>query len=252
MQKLLFSAFLLLGCATTAGLRAADLPPSLYFEKVEPKALTTLSIHFDEGGKVYGNLHWIPTEMDGAHGQLDGTIKGDIVRVTYNYTIEGSEQSEEQVYKIEGNKLIRGEGESREVSSGKVVFVRNTTFTFPGDNVLTRVVVQEPKPGAPERKAIMNALRGPVSKHIGKPVQFVGSLRIKGDWARLSGGAQTMDGKPPANENAADELELDLTAFLRKDAEGVWQPVHWGFAGDISVIEDAREKCEGASWVLFD
>ncbi|MGV3661004.1 MAG: hypothetical protein ACO1TE_12525 [Prosthecobacter sp.] len=250
MNTSLLAATLLLGCAGL--LRSADTPPSLYFEKVEPKALTTLSLHFDENGKVYGNHHWIPTEMDGAHGYLDGTIKGDIVRVVYNYTIEGSEQSEEQVYKIEGNKLIRGEGESREVSAGKVVFVKNAKFTFPGDNVLKKVTVLEPKPGDPERKAIMDALRGPVSKHIGKPVQFVGNLRIKGDWARLAGGAQTLDGKPPANENAAGELELDLQAFLHKNAEGVWKPVHWGFAGDVSVIEDAREKCEGASWVLFD
>lgn len=241
---------LLLACAGL--LRSADLPPSLYFEKVEPKALTTLSLHIDEGGKVYGNHHWIPTEMDGAHGYLDGTVQGDIVRVVYNYTIEGSEQSEEQVYKIDGNKLIRGEGASREKSSGHVVFEKNATFTFSGDNVLTKVTVQEPKPGHPERKAIMDALRGPVSKHIGKPLQFTGNLRIKGDWARLSGGAQTLDGKPPANENAAGELELDLTAFLHKNTDGTWTPVHWGFAGDVSVIEDAREKCEGASWILFD
>lgn len=250
MNTSLLTTAILLGCA--ACLRSADLPPSLYFEKVEPKALTTLSLHFDENGKVYGSHHWIPTEMDGAHGHLDGTIKGNIVRVTYNYTIEGSEQSEEQVYKIDGIKLIRGEGASREKSEGHVVFEKNATFTFSGENVLKKVTVQEPKPGDPERKAIMDALRGPVSRHIGKPVQFTGDLRIKGSWARLSGGAQTMDGKPPANENAAGELELDLTAFLHKDDEGVWKPVHWGFAGDVSVIEDAREKCEGASWVLFD
>lgn len=250
MNTRLLASTLLLGCA--GFLQAADLPPSLYFERVEPKALTTLSLHFDEDGKVYGNHHWIPTEMDGAHGTLDGTIKGDIVRVTYNYTIEGSEQSEEQVYKIEGNKLIRGQGEGREAKDGKIVFVKNATFTFPGDQVLKKVAVSEPKPGDPERKAIMDALRGPVSKHIGKPVQFTGNLRIKGDWARLSGGAQTVDGKPPVGDLAAGDIELDLNAFLHKDANGTWKPVHWGFAGDISVIEDAREKCAGASWVLFD
>jgi len=38
--------------------------------------------------------------------------------------------------------------------------------------------VREPKIGSPERKAIMEIMRGPVSKRIGKRVTFTGSLKI--------------------------------------------------------------------------
>lgn len=250
MNKLLLSTAVLFGCASL--LRAADeLPPVLYFQKVEPKALTTLSIVI-EGDQVAGNQHWIPKEMDGAHGMIQGTIKGNIVRVIYSYTIEGSEQTEEQLFKIEGDRIIKGEGDMKDPKDdGHMVFRDVSKVTFTGD-VLKKVAVLEPKAGTPERKAIMDAMRGPVSKKMGKPVKFIGEVRMKGDWARFGGKVETADGEPPANEDAAAELELDYTAFLHKNEDGVWKPVTWGFAGDISVIEEAKEKCEGASWVLFD
>lgn len=248
MNKLILSTTLLLAC--TRLLSAAE-PVTLYFEKTEPKALTTLSLYIEDG-KVYGNQHWIPTDMDGAHGTMEGTLKGDIVRVIYSYTIEGSEQSEEQIYKLQGNKLLIGEGDMKDPKDdGHMVFRDASKVTFT-KSVMKKLNVLEPKPGDPTRKAIMDAMRGPVSKHIGKPVQFTGNLRVYGDWARFGGGAQTLDGKPPANEDAAGELELDLTAFLHKNEDGFWKAMHWGFAGDISVIEDAREKCADAHWVMFD
>ncbi len=41
-----------------------------------------------------------------------------------------------------------------------------------------------PETGSPERKAIMNALRGPVQKELRKPVTFgYVQLRVSGDWA---------------------------------------------------------------------
>lgn len=248
MKKLILSTTLLLAFARV--LSAAE-PVTLYFEKVEPKALTTLSLHIEDG-KVYGNQHWIPKDMDGAHGTVEGTIKDDTIRAIYSYTIEGSEQSEEQIYKLQGNKLLVGEGEMKEdpKNETRTLFRKVSDVTF--TKSMKKLNVLEPKPGDPVRKAIMDALRGPVSKHIGKPVQFTGNVRVYGDWARFGGGAETLDGKPPANDDAAGELELDLTAFLHKDENGVWKPVHWGFAGDISVIEDAREKCADAHWVMFD
>lgn len=249
MKSLLLSLSLSLGCLTM--LAAEEGPTVLFFEKKEPKALTTLSL-FIEGDQVFGNQHWLPKEMDGAHGTIDGTLSGDILRVVYSYTIEGSEQSEEQLFKLEGDKLIQGEGDMKDPKDdGHVVFRNIKAVTFTGD-VLKKVPVQEPKAGTPERKAIMDAMRGPVSKHIGKPVQFTGSLRVFQGWARFSGKADTLDGKPPANENAAGELELDFNAYLRQAKDGTWKPVHWGFAGDVSVVEEAREKCEGAPWVIFE
>lgn len=110
----------------------------------------------------------------------------------------------------------------------------------------------EPKPGTPERKAIMDAMRVPVSKHVGKAVTFTGNVRVSGNWARFQGNVAPTDGKAPKDENVAAELDLDFFALLRKDAEGVWRVKHWGFAGDIGVSETAREKFPNAPQALFE
>lgn len=228
-----------------------DAPTTLFFEKVEPKALTTLSLHVD-GSKVTGNQHWIPKDMDGAHGTVDGTLKDGVFHLTYAYSIEGSEQTEEQMFKLQDGKLIKGEGEMKDPKDdGKVVFRDRSQVTF-GKEALTQVACYEPLPGTPERKALMDGMRAPVSKHVGKPVKFTGTVRVCKNWARFSGDVATQDGKPPAREEVAEEMELDFVAYLKKAKDGSWVPVHWGFTGDVGIMEEAREKCPGASWVLFE
>ncbi len=110
--------------------------------------------------------------------------------------------------------------------------------------------VREPAPGSVERKAIMEALRGPVTKQVGKRVTFTGTVKIRGDWATFSGGAAPSDGVPPKDENVAGELELDLFALLRKTGSA-WKVLHWGFAGDIGVMEEARKKFPAAPKALL-
>ena len=105
---------------------------------------------------------------------------------------------------------------------------------------LAHAEVYEPKPGTPERKAIMDALRLPVSIYVGKPVTFTGTVEVSGNWAKFTGGAAATDGKPPTN-GKADEMELDLFALLRKQG-GEWKVLSWAFSGDISAYEDARAK----------
>ncbi len=100
--------------------------------------------------------------------------------------------------------------------------------------------VREVKPGSPERKAIMDTMRAPVSKRIGKPVVFTGTVKISGEWATFSGDAEPADGIPPKGE-AADALSLDLCAVLRLE-KGKWKLVVWDFAGDIGVWDHARMK----------
>lgn len=108
----------------------------------------------------------------------------------------------------------------------------------------------EPKPGSAERKAIMDAMRLPVSKHVGKRVTFTGSVRVAGGWASFQGGADPSDGKPPRDEDVAFQLELDFFALLRREGSA-WAVVHWGFAGDVGAVEDARKKAPDAPKVLF-
>ena len=112
--------------------------------------------------------------------------------------------------------------------------------------------VTEPKPGTPERKAIMDAMRVPLSKHVGKSVTFTGEVRLKGEWACFRGNVDPTDGKVPEDEDIAADLELDFFALLEKDEDGNWQVKHWGFSGDISVSEEAREKFPQAPEELFE
>jgi hypothetical protein len=109
--------------------------------------------------------------------------------------------------------------------------------------------MREPKIGSPERKAIMDTMRAPVSKHAGKRVTFTGSVRISGDWATFQGNVAPADGVPLKGE-AAFDLELDFFALLRLES-GQWKLLHWGFAGDIGVMEDARKKFPGAPKALL-
>lgn len=109
--------------------------------------------------------------------------------------------------------------------------------------------VHEPKPGSPERKVIMEAMRGPVSKQVGKRVTFTGEVKVSGDWATFAGHVAPTDGKPPSGDVAMD-LELDFFALLRR-VNGAWVVAHGGFAGDISVMEAAKEKFPDAPKALL-
>ena len=109
----------------------------------------------------------------------------------------------------------------------------------------------EPKAGSAERKAIMDAMRAPVSKQIGKPVTFTGQVRVVGSWARFHGNVAPTDGKPPKSEDAKFALDLDFFALLRKTDAGGWEVLHHGFAGDIGVMEAAKEKFPKAPRALF-
>jgi len=105
---------------------------------------------------------------------------------------------------------------------------------------LARAEVYTPEPGTPERKAIMDAMREPISQFAGTPVKFTGEVLVSGNWARFGGGAAPTNGKPP-KASVADEMELDLFALLRKE-NGTWKVLYWAFSGDISAYEDARKK----------
>jgi hypothetical protein len=70
--------------------------------------------------------------------------------------------------------------------------------------------VREPKVGSPERKTIMEIMRAPVSKRIGKRVTFTGSVKICGEWATCQGNVAPSDGMVP-NWDAASDLSPDFS-----------------------------------------
>lgn len=109
--------------------------------------------------------------------------------------------------------------------------------------------VTEPKIGSPERKAIMDAMRRPVSKHAKTEVIFTGSVSVCEDWAKLDGHVSPKNGKPFAEE-LADELELDFLAILQK-VDGEWKALYYGWSGDIGTRIEAREKLPNIPEVLL-
>lgn len=100
--------------------------------------------------------------------------------------------------------------------------------------------IYEPLPGSPERKAIMNAMRAPVSEYTGSRAIFTGNLSVLGNWAKFDGHVDPEKGKAFKDE-VAGETELDFLAILKKE-NGSWVCKSFGWSGDISATMEAREK----------
>jgi len=67
------------------------------------------------GNAVTGTYHWIPAGKDSARGTLTGTINNKIITAIYDYVIEGSNQKEEMIFKMEINQLFIKRGALTEV-----------------------------------------------------------------------------------------------------------------------------------------
>ncbi len=245
-----FPRLVLLPLLSFAGLLPVASGELLFFEKVDDEASQTVSLEI-EGNRVTGFQTWQPHEQDGARGYLDGVLKGDRIIATYSYTIEGSDQSQDQVFKLDGDRLLIGQGELVDPrDDGNLILKDATSVTF--DTELKRVDAFEPRVGSAERKAIMDAMRGPVSRRIGQPVEFTGDLLESDGWVRFRGSVGITNGQPPKDEGAEMDLDLDFFALLQKSAGGEWLLRFSGFSGDISAREDARYEFPDAPWVLFE
>jgi len=105
-----------------------------------------------------------------------------------------------------------------------------------------------PKPGSRARKAIMDALRGPVQKRVGRRVIFVvGHLKIQNGYAFLHANARRPDGK----ELSKDYLWGELAALLRRKSNGTWVVLHWGFGTDTGPMETAKRRYPNAPRAIF-
>lgn len=93
---------------------------TLCFELKEGKDITTVKLIM-KGDEITGEMNWTPWEKDGAVGTLKGKKVGDEIVADYEYVIEGSNQSEEKIFKIEGDKLLIKEGELTEGKDGKLI-----------------------------------------------------------------------------------------------------------------------------------
>jgi len=67
------------------------------------------------GKEVIGTYNWIPAGKDAARGTLTGTIDNKIITAIYDYVIEGSQQKEEMILKMQINQLLVKRGELAEM-----------------------------------------------------------------------------------------------------------------------------------------
>lgn len=83
---------------------------------------SVLSLQYTEYyDQIVGILDYSFYDKDGAHGTFKGVKDGNLITATWSYTIEGSEQTEEILIKIEGDKAFRGYGELTEGEAGTMV-----------------------------------------------------------------------------------------------------------------------------------
>ncbi len=63
------------------------------------------------GDNASGDYHWHPNEKDGGHGTFKGKKTGNMINADWTYMIEGATQTQEIVFKLDGDKILMGEGE---------------------------------------------------------------------------------------------------------------------------------------------
>ena len=111
-------------------------------------------------------------------------------------------------------------------------------------SAIAQAPVYTPKAGAPERKAILDAIRIPVEKRLDQAVAFkVEVMNIKGDWAFVRGVPQRPDGSKidyrqtvyrEAVENGAFD---DWFCALVRLRAGKWQVVTYAIGATDVVWE---------------
>ncbi len=83
-----------------------------YCFKVEAnRDITEVNLNI-AGSQVTGTMSWTPDQKDGARGSLAGTVNAaSELDLMYDYMIEGSQQTETKVMKIENDQLMIKRGE---------------------------------------------------------------------------------------------------------------------------------------------
>ena len=120
-----FSLFLLVACNKTDAPEANIHAPSgasiitsnnikdgtYCFSKLFNGDITDIQLTI-VGDAITGSMNWLPREKDSARGTLKGTknAAGEFDLV-YDYMIEGVQQTETKIMKIEGDKLLIKVGE---------------------------------------------------------------------------------------------------------------------------------------------
>jgi hypothetical protein len=117
--------------------------------------------------------------------------------------------------------------------------------------------VYTPKPGSPERKQMMDALRAPVEKALKKSVEFkVDHLKVKSGWAFMRGvpqqpGGKKMNYRGTEYQSAIEDGVFDdwICALLKKENDK-WKVVRY-VIGATDVVFDGWDKEFGIGSEIF-
>lgn len=224
---------------------------TLYFEHKTSKEEILVTLNVEEGNVNGTEYNGVPQTDDITGGQITGNVQENrLLHVTFNYIVEGYRGSEEQLLKLDGDKLFIGEGELEERGPGQMVLKDREKVKF--TQALKHLPLSEPALDTPEAKAITQLLQEPVAKLAGVPVTFDGLVRISGDWALYIGPVTTAEGKQPKDEEIAKKLsERQFQAILKKDAKGGWKVLRSAFA-NVDGYFDYEGEYENAPWQLTD
>ena len=113
----------------------------------------------------------------------------------------------------------------------------------------TAAVPQVPGKGSVERKAIVDALRGPVEKQLKKPVIFkIDHLKVQNNWAFLTGRPQNSDGSAIDYTNTVYQEAVDSGAFddgivaLLRQVNSKWKVIQYVIGATVVPYVDWDKK----------
>lgn len=228
----------------------------LCFESVTPESEDRLYLFISEG-YISGTQSGM-SEAGTAYGKIMGTIREDgLLHITFNYEIEGTPGSEEQLMKLaqDETQVTLAQGELEERGPGQMVLkdpkaaAGEASFT----KVLKRVPLITPKPDSEEFVAIRKAVEGIASQLAGvKADGSNGEIRIADGKALYQGFFHVEEGEVPRNAAMATKIqENEIQAQLQKEGSG-WKVVRHSFEqGAHGFIYDDGLDFE-LPWQLFE
>jgi hypothetical protein len=219
-------------------------------EKDEPAYEESIALWVS--GEYAGGTQFAGSEgTHSAYGNLTAVVRPDgIIHATWNYDIEGSQQSEEQLLKLDGDSLYLGEGELEERGPGQMVLKDPAKVVF--EKALKEIKMSEPAIDSQEAAPVVVAIKEAVSKLAGAPVELEGGLRLTQGWVRFLGFVNAAEGTAPKNETFAAMMENEFQIQLKKDGDKGWKLIRHGFRGPEGYfeIEEASEEFESAPWPI--
>ena len=110
------------------------------FIKADGKDTTEVRFRVLSNDDIRGEMNWRPYQQDGAVGTLTGKMNAaNEIEFAYDYTIEGSRQSETKVMKVEANALMVKRGPLVDPKkNGKMVYKDVKTAVYKDTFVRTK------------------------------------------------------------------------------------------------------------------